>query len=801
MILKKMAIYFCLFVAIPVISYAQTSTTLTVSITNETGAPVSKAILTVKTAAAKTLATVESDSTGKALLTITGHSSFTLEISHISYLFYQQAFTNVTSSVTESVVLKDKIKLLDSINVTSKKAFIVVQPDRYIINVDGLTALGNNVSDILKRSPGIAIVNDQVTLEGKPVMLQIDGKNIPVSGKDLLNMLSSSAAANINQIELITTPPSSMDASFSGGVINLKLKKLKTGGYNGSFSASGGMRSRDPFGSMNGSINIRKGKLNIYANAGVYNDKKRTETVVKSNIEKTSFATIIDENAKGIEKSGGVYYTAGVDYNINKETIIGMMLTGGYREGTNQRDNRSLLFNSGSLDSIQQFNVNNKDKSFLNVLNLNFKKQLDSLGQEINIDLDYNFIHSRSIGRQLFQYMKPDGQDSRSPYELYQNTTNDPDLYGIKADYKKPFKILTLETGLKYARSKIKYMLDEERHTLQPSYKESVRDTFAYNEQIYAAYASITGKIKKLQYRLGLRGEVTSIAGNSFTLDKDFSRSYTNLFPNISVSQKIGSRHTLAASFRRSIVRPRFNKLNPFRYYTGPFYYYTGNPDLQPYFPYTIRMAYGYAGKIQLVTGYTFANNKFIEIDVQENNSNLIKGVIQNLGTTKNWFISLQYYDNLAKWWYSDNNVTMTRNNSSFTYAGNFTRRQNVALTFSSFNRFTLPAKFSFELFGYYSTASYFDVFYLKPFGYVDAGISKRVFKDKGGLSFKVNDLFFSNISRGVNMYNGITRSTKNKWDSRSFVLSFYYSFGNQSIERNRQRTGNTANSDERNRN
>jgi hypothetical protein len=51
----------------------------------------------------------------------------------------------------------------------------------------------------------------------------------------------------IESIEIITNPPSRYDAGYSGAIIDIKLKKDESLGYNGSLSMALGIKSTDWF--------------------------------------------------------------------------------------------------------------------------------------------------------------------------------------------------------------------------------------------------------------------------------------------------------------------------------------------------------------------------------------------------------------------------------------------------------------------------------------------------------------------------------------------------------------------------
>lgn len=105
-----------------------------------------------------------------------------------------------------------------------------------VVNVEGtINATGNDGIDLLRRSPGVIVdKDDNISMMGKSgVEVYIDGKPSPLKGSDLGNYLRSLQSSSIESIELITNPSAKYEASGNAGIINIKLKKDKTLGTNG----------------------------------------------------------------------------------------------------------------------------------------------------------------------------------------------------------------------------------------------------------------------------------------------------------------------------------------------------------------------------------------------------------------------------------------------------------------------------------------------------------------------------------------------------------------------------------------
>ncbi|MDT9146157.1 hypothetical protein RSW78_26385, partial [Escherichia coli] len=68
------------------------------------------------------------------------------------------------------------------------------------------------------------------------MQVYIDGRPSYLSGADLANLLKSMNASQLDQIEIMTNPPARYDAAGNSGVINIRTKKTKQFGYNGSIT-------------------------------------------------------------------------------------------------------------------------------------------------------------------------------------------------------------------------------------------------------------------------------------------------------------------------------------------------------------------------------------------------------------------------------------------------------------------------------------------------------------------------------------------------------------------------------------
>ena len=160
----------------------------------------------------------------------------------------------------------DHTKLTD-VDVQSKRPMIEVTADKTVFNVEGsINATGSNAFELLQKSPGVTIdKDDNISLKGKNgVRIYIDGKISQSGGKDLSEFLRSINSADLEAIEMISNPSAKYDASGNAGIINLRLKKNKNFGTNGSISLGAGF-AHSPKANSSFNINHRDKTIKIFS--------------------------------------------------------------------------------------------------------------------------------------------------------------------------------------------------------------------------------------------------------------------------------------------------------------------------------------------------------------------------------------------------------------------------------------------------------------------------------------------------------------------------------------------------------
>jgi len=691
-------------------------------------------------------------------------------------------------AIPEIQLQKSAAGTLSTVTVTAKKPMIERRADRTIVNVDAMiTSAGSNALEVLEKSPGVQVDNnDAISLKGKSgVAIYIDDKPTYLSGSDLASYLKSLPAGMLDKIEIMTTPPAKYDAAGNAGIINIKTKKNKQKGFNGSINPS--LRQGKYFDSRNNlNFNYRNNKFNLFSNIAFsagnqYNGLTITRDYTKPDGTPESGFW---QNSYIKRNYSNLVAKIGIDYSPGKKTTLGFIFNSIGRPSTEKRNNTGIFSDPHNVtDSIILADNREKERFGNKSFNFSYRYQFDSLGRELSMDLDY--IRYTTSNDQLFKNASFDaGNNPKTSDELSGALPSALNIYAYKADYTHPLKKdAKIEAGIKTSfirTNNIAEYFTRVNNVTSPDYDKT--NHFIYRENINAAYLNFSREFKKLSVQLGLRLENTVSnghqLGNPQKPDSSFKRSYTNLFPTVFLSYKPDSaaNHQFSFSYSRRIDRPYYADLNPFVSPLDKFTYYAGNPFLNPQFTHHFELSYSYKNFLNTSVFYDRIKDEMNE--TIELSGNTFISRTGNIGKKDFIAASVDATIKPAKWWtilpYIQYNYLHTRSKiytEDVNTKGGF---WHAALT----NQFVLSKSWSMELLGRYRSAITDGQFKLWQMGLTNIGIVKKLMKDKGSVKLVFQDIFRTRINQGdINSLKNGSGYYKNLGDTRAVVFAFTYRF------------------------
>src|SRR5690606_11069597 len=124
---------------------------------------------------------------------------------------------------------------------------------------------------------------------------------------------------------------------------------------------------------------------------------------------------------------------------------------------------------------------------------------------------------------------------------------------------------------------------------------------------------------EKWQITAGLRGEYTDIEATSRSLGEVNNQDYFDIFPSASFHYTINENNGIGLSYSRSIERPRYQSLNPFKYFINERDYNSGNPNLVPAINDRITLTFDHKNKLFFELYYENIENSLDVLTFQNN--------------------------------------------------------------------------------------------------------------------------------------------------------------------------------------
>jgi iron complex outermembrane receptor protein len=689
-------------------------------------------------------------------------------------------------------------RTLSTVSITAAKPLIEHQPDKTVMNVAGsVLAAGNTAMDILERAPGVTIdKDDNISLKGKQgVTVMINDKLTYLSPTQLAVLLRGTDGSTIQSIEIITNPSAKYDAAGNSGIINIKLKKNKQSGTNGTVTVGGevGTYVKD---NASVSINHKQGNLNVFAgfSRGDY-PQARQINIDRGVVDPaTGDATYFKQRSFMPQTYHYNNYNIGADYDTSPTNTIGFAVNGYFNSNNQSNTNNTNISSTptGAPDSSQQ-TLSQINQKYTNVtIDLNDTYKIDTLGQELSFDVDYSKFNNNS-NAYYNTYFTPAPGLVEAPIFIRNQTPSTIDIRAAKVDYTKPLtKSLKLEAGAKFSDVKTDNDLEAQTQDNTGVYVNDTTRTnrFLYDEKIGAAYVNLTKTINKnTSLEVGLRAEYTTSRGDLVTQDSVDERKYLNLFPSVFFHHTFNDKNEIGLSYSRRIDRPDYENLNPFVYYLDQYTYSEGNPFLRPQYTNNFEFDYTYNKTINVSLNYSHTTDVIQEIILTNVEQKASYETHLNINSEDGYNISVNAPFTIAKWWTGNVDATgFYLKFKSDTLAGGNLNAGKAAYVLKLTQTF-LFAGFKAEVFGNYQSALTYGIYDIKPRYNVDAGVSRSFDNKKLNVKFSVSDIFNTRRNDLDINYGSDDISIRQKGETRIAKLTLTYNFGNSTIKKREHKT------------
>ncbi len=700
----------------------------------------------------------------------------------------------------DDILLLQSSNELDEVTIVADRQYVEYKIDKKVVNVSQmLTASGGTAVDALENVPSVTIdIEGNVSLRGSgEFTVLIDGRPSPLSGSDALQQIPASAIENI---EIITNPSAKYDPEGVAGIINIVMKKQKLNGFSGVLNATVGMNDKY---STDALFNYKAGKFSPFIGAE-WNDfnfdmTSELDRELYGDTENSFLAQHVDRKMN----RGGYKVKAGTDIVFNDKNSV--MITGEVGNFSFNRDFTTQT-EAWTTSSLHDYTIIDDDANhggdFYNG-NIAYTKNFNTPGSKLEASVFYSYWDGDDGGAQ--EMYASDENWGISDLALTQNIRNEENFrteLRAKLDYTLPLSETSiLEAGYQSFINKIEadysyYDFD------QPSKEWVLNSDFAnfviFDKNIQSAYATISGGVFDIQYKLGLRGEYTKRSLEQVTTNELYEIDRFDIFPTVHLSKQLPAKQQLQASYSRRIRRPNQRYLNPFPRYSDAYNYSSGNPNLNPEYVDSYELSYmkRFENSFISVEGfYRLTHDAFTRTMTIVDDGVLARS-FDNINNEYAYGIELMTNTELTKWFSAnvsgsvyryiiDGQVTDTEVNQEST---NWDARTNFT--------FKLPTKTRIQLNGMYRGPSVTLQGNREGFFVSSLAVRQDFFKRKASVTLKVRDIF----STGKHEIDIIDPSFKShlhfERESPVVMLTFSYKINNFKEKRKSRGSGSDNSSD-----
>tara|TARA_B110000285_G_scaffold28115_2_gene28035 strand:- start:65 stop:2527 length:2463 start_codon:yes stop_codon:yes gene_type:complete len=688
---------------------------------------------------------------------------------------------------------------LDEVLIRAETTEVQIRLDKKIYNIGkDLTTSGANVGEALNNIPSVTVdIEGAISLRGNEnVRVLINGKPSAIAGFGSTDALRQLPADAIERVEVITSPSARYDAEGTAGILNIILRKEKTLGLNGSFTANYGFPLQS---GLTTNFNLRTDKFNIFNTSGIRYQKSPGNATYENRYFSPSVQNpMLREDRVYDRLNEGFNTNLGVEYFITDAssiTAIGFFRTGKNKTVTTNNTSEFTAANDLALTTVRTETETEDDKSYQ--FSLNYVNNFNEKGHKLTVDFQYE--NGAETEQSLIGEVMTFPNNLRLSSEDIINK-EDQEEYLVQADYVLPLgENAQFEAGYRgtFEESTTDYVLFQEVGTSGAFVRnDSLSNIFTYNENVNAVYSQYGNKFGNFSFLLGLRLENTELKGkvdaeNLITtegteINLNFDKNYVGLFPTVNLIYELAKDEDITLGYNRRINRPRSWYINPFPSRSSEANVFQGNPDLNPAFASAFDLGYlkRWGRKITLSTSvyYQYETDSFERVQEDtglstQNGVPIIRTIPINLSTNSRYGFEAGLLYNPKKW---------LRFNGSFNFfkfvtEGTFNNVDYGNEDTSWFARgsvkITLPGNVDWQTNGSYRGPRNNSQTTSQGIFSLNLALSKDIMDDNGTLAFNVSDLLNSRKRKSFTETDTFTSNSEFQWRERQFRLTFTYRF------------------------
>ena len=657
-------------------------------------------------------------------------------------------------------------------------------------------------------------------------------------------ILQQIPAESIERIEVIDNPSAKYSPEGTAGIINIVLKRDRKAGYYGALQA--GANNQKGW-NVGGNINYSSKWLDVNANLG-YRKRRGNGGNMSDQRYRTAenapFSSYQLSEGENNNNGGGLFARGGLTFHLTANddlSLTGMTMQGNhlrdnlttYEYGTYQPDGSTL-----PNRSLRRQTWGDGDNHMYHA-ELGYNHKFNEQGtHKLDFSLSFNNWKSDDTNEYLNDttslltpYSSPLAPNSYTYQYRPMNINNR--AWEVKLDYENQIsEQLKLEAGYngRFSHENTPQQSFEYYSPTGPAERLDIHsplltedayfyNTFIYDMDVHALYATTNMKFGRLGVMAGLRGEYWKVDTRSTNYDMSthplqlvetpFQKDYFQLFPSLFLNYELTQSSQLQLNYTRRLRRPWGGQLNSFKNTRDASMIEFGNPELTPEYTNSFSLNY-----LKTWEGHTLSVGTYyrpttdvmqrIRYQSQYNGQDVM--YMTNLNVARSQSAGIEIIGKDKLWKILD--LTTTLNGYYYHLDGFSTVVENQLVTGQSDKNFAwdarllasviLPYSISLQATGNYRSRSVITQGYRKANGSLDLGVRKTFLNKTFSLAINWRDVFNSrhweNYTEGPTFW----RHQKN-WRDPRINVQLSWNFGNMNQKKKPQHDDQQGTTDDDN--
>ncbi|WP_396591240.1 TonB-dependent receptor domain-containing protein [Allomuricauda sp. R78024] len=683
---------------------------------------------------------------------------------------------------------------LEEVVVTAKRPTLQRLADRLVFSIENTVISQGSSWDILKSTPGVIVNQEELQIRGQSATVYLNDRKVQLSGQEVKDLLDGLSGTAIKSIEVIANPPARYEAE-GGPILNIVTAKNVIPGYKGSVNGSY-TQAVFPKYSIGTSHYFKTDKLNLFANYTINPKKELRKTDKGINFIDDSDLIFSRWNTQYNQTDRSKAHNANLilDYDFDDQNSLNLtsnlafnpnqerenILSNEIRNGQNQLDSTFITQNNTDLD--------NTNLAF----DLTYVHKLKKLGARFSLNGHYTYYDGKTEQNLSSIYFDDNGNFLRN-FGFDTDSQQDIQIFTGQADYSSPIGNASIETGLKISSIASESNIDFFNFVgADDQVDASLSDNYTYDENVYAAYFSFVKNWEKWSMKMGLRGELTEATGTSLTLNEVNTQDFFEPFPSLYVLYSPSDKHSFSFDYGRNVDRPKYNDLNPFRFFFNENDFEEGNPGLKPSFSNNFNLNYTFNSEFFFDVYYRDNGKNIADLVFQNNTNQTLVELKQNVLGSKSYGLDFTVSKGIMPFWFlyayvslfheEETFLAVESNNQQFTnevdgvygYLANYLTLSKDG-TFTGELTMTYISKF---LFGSYVSDEQLNL---------TLGLRKSLFNNRAIVSIAAEDILERYIPTYSSRYLNQDNFYRRRPESQFIRVGFTYNFGNFRLEDNQK--------------